>query len=100
MEMKKLVHLKATQLLESGIFWHLYKNAYFPRDFTSKPEAIRPQVLSMAHLTAGFVVCSALMSLSIVAFIFEYTPLLSKKLFHLFFGCFIVVKFTRMNKML
>jgi hypothetical protein len=99
-EMKKLVHAKATQLMESGIFWFLYKNAYFPRDFTSKPEPIGPQVLSVAHLKAGFVIFCVLLGLSVVAFIVECTPKVLRKLFSLFLACYIVVKFTKMNKML
>jgi hypothetical protein len=99
-EFKKHVYLKAAQLFESGIFWHLYKNAYFPKDFNSKPQEIGPQVLTLTHLKAGFVIIIALLSLSIVAFIYECTPLLSRKLFKLCLSCYIVVKFTKMNKML
>jgi hypothetical protein len=96
----KLIRLKATQLLESGIFWFLYKNAHFPRDFTSKPEAIGPQVLTVTHLKAGFVVFCVLLSLSVAAFICECAPKVSRKLFNLCLSCYIVVKFTKMNKML
>jgi hypothetical protein len=99
-ELKELVHSKATQLLESGIFWYLYKNAYFPRDFTSTPEPIGPQVLSVAHLKAGFVIFCVLLGLSVVAFVVECTPKVSRKLFHLCLACYIVVKFTKMKKML
>jgi hypothetical protein len=98
-EFKRTVHLKATQLLESGIFWFLYEKGHYPRDFTSNPEPIGPQVLSMTHLKAGFIIFCVFLSLSIVAFIFECGPTVSKKVFHMCLSVYIVVKFTKMNKM-
>jgi hypothetical protein len=100
LELKTLIYSKAMQLLESGIFWFLYKNAHFPRDFTSKPEEIGPQVLTVTHLKAGFVIFCVLLSLSVAAFICECAPKVSRKLFNLCLSCYIVVKFTKMNKML
>jgi hypothetical protein len=100
LELKKIIRSKASQLLESGIFNFLYKNAHYPRDFTSKPEVIGPQVLTVTHLKAGFVIFCVLLFVSVTAFIIECAPKVSKKLFNLCLSCYIVVKFTKMNKML
>jgi hypothetical protein len=90
--MKDIIYLKATQLFESGIFSHYMKQFYL--------EDFGPQVLTLQHLEAGFVIICGLLSLSVLAFIIECTPKVIKKMFEMCLVCYIVVKFTKMNKML
>jgi hypothetical protein len=94
-ELHKFVHLKAMQLLESGLFSFLQGKAK-----VFKPEVIGPQVLSMFHLTPGFVIFCVFLALSVVAFLIEVTPKVSREIFNWCLPCYVVVKFVRMNKML
>jgi hypothetical protein len=89
----------ALQLLESGIFMFLHKNEY-SKSFDPKPAEIGPQVLTLTHLQAGFFICSALLCLSVVVFFLEFAPKVLRKLFSLLLASYVVVKFTKMNKML
>jgi hypothetical protein len=97
--LKDIIHLKASQLHEAGIISHLFKK-HLLENFKRKLNAIGPQVLTLKHLGAGFVLIVALLVLSFVAFAVECAPKLLKKLFDLLLACLIVVKFTNMKKML
>jgi hypothetical protein len=97
--LKDIISLKARQFTESGIFPNLFKNLFWD-DNKSKPEPIGPQVLTLRHLGPGFVIITVLLGLCVLVFVVECTPRVSKKLFRACLACYIVVKFTRMNKML
>jgi hypothetical protein len=101
--LKDIVSLKASQLFESGLHEREIKTKIHLEDFKSKSQAIGPQVLTLSHLGAGFVVILVLLGLSTIAFAFECSPILLKKLKKLIsisVACYVVVKFTKMNKML
>jgi hypothetical protein len=72
-------------------------------EFKSKPEKIGPQVLTLQHLGAGFIVICVSLGISVIAFAAECAPMLIRK-FKRWFGLsvvlYVVVKFTRMNRML
>jgi hypothetical protein len=97
--MKDIIFLKASQLVESGILSHQMKT-FSLEDFKTKLSEIGPQVLTLQHLAAGFVIICGLLSLSVLAFVIECTPKVIKKMFGICLMCYIVVKFTKMNKML
>jgi hypothetical protein len=89
--------------IESGIAQRHFKGLWL-ESFKTKPEEIGPQVLTFAHLRAGFIVISVLLGVSVLIFMVECGPMLAKKLFDwclsLFLPGYIVVKFTRMNRVL
>jgi hypothetical protein len=89
----------ALRLLESGIFMFHHKNEY-SKSFDPKPAEIGPQVLTLTHLQAGFLICSALLCLSVLVFAVELSPRVWLKLFGPLLASYVVVKFTKMNKML
>jgi hypothetical protein len=98
---KDIILLKLSQLQEAGIY--LQMKSLFMQDFEMKPEAIGPQVLTIRHLETGFVVIFSLLALSIAVFAVEIASKLWKKLLtwlEKFVFCCVVVKFTRMNKMM
>jgi hypothetical protein len=97
--LKDVMNLKMSQLHESGIPQQLL-GLVAMESFRTKPEEIGPQVLSLAHLKAGFIVIFALLFLSVSVFLVECGPKLVKKLFYWCLPCYIVVKFTRMNRVL
>jgi hypothetical protein len=97
--LRDVITLKISQLHESGIL-QLALGKTSLESFRTKPGKIGPQVLTVAHLRAGFIVILALLGLSVLIFMIECGPKLVKKLFHSFLPCYIVVKFTRMNRML
>jgi hypothetical protein len=100
--LKETVDLKASQVYESGFFQKYIQNM-LPEDFRSKPEPIGPQVLTLKHLKAGFVVICLLLALSFVAFLAECTPKLIRNLkrqMELCVACFAVMKFTKQNKVM
>jgi hypothetical protein len=100
-ELKDIIHHKASQLLESGILPRLIKNA--DKDPIIGPEELGPQVLTLQHLSAGFVVIFGLLGLSFVAFLAEFVPTMlrnMKEWLEKFCVCIVVVKFVKMNKML
>jgi hypothetical protein len=96
--MKPELHLLASKLRESGILAHLMKNYLFRDEMNEKPREIGPQVLTLGHLRAGFIICIVMWSLSALAFIFEYSVRIWKKLFTLCVSSYVAVKFTKMNK--
>jgi hypothetical protein len=100
--LKGIISLKASQLHESGILSHIMKAAFI-EDFRMKPEAVGPQVLTMQHLAAGFVVFLCLLAFSVAVFAFELAPKLLKMLLTWLekaVFCCVVVKFTRTNKLM
>jgi hypothetical protein len=97
--MKAGFHSTASQLLESGIFMFLHKKEY-SKSFDPKPSEIGPQVLTLTHLQSGFIICSALLCLSVFVLAVECAPKALRKLFEPLLACFVVVKFTKMKKML
>jgi hypothetical protein len=99
MALRDIVSLKATQFTESGTFSNIFKNVYWDENM-SKPEPIGPQVLTMRHLGPGFVIITVLLGFCVLAFVLECIPSESKKLFRAFLSCYIVLKFTRMNRVL
>jgi hypothetical protein len=100
--MKDIISLKASQLNEAGILSHDLNNLFFKYPH-SKPEDIGPQVLTLKHLRAGFVVILCLLALSIAVFAVEIVPKLWRKLvawLEKAIFCCIVLKFTIMNKLM
>jgi hypothetical protein len=69
--MKDIITLKASQLQQAGIMQRSLKPE-FKEDFELEPEEIGPQVLTLQHLEAGFVVILFLLLLSIVVFAVEF----------------------------
>jgi hypothetical protein len=99
---KDIITLKASQFVESGIISYWMKKTIYGEPPT-KQEEIGPQVLTLQHLSAGFVVIFALLALSIIAFAAECAPKLlrsTKKWIQRCVMGYVVMKFTRMNKML
>jgi hypothetical protein len=93
---------KASAILESGIFLRNLRNVSLD-SFLMKPEEIGPQVLTLEHLSAGFILIFGLLAVSIAVFVAECMPTLLRKLKRLLerlVAGYIVVKFTRMNTML
>jgi hypothetical protein len=101
--LKDVVSLKVSQLYESGIIQLKFKEASLESK-RLKPGKIGPQVITLTHLKAGFILIFSLLGSSVLIFMVECGPKLVKKLFDwcLFeiLPCYMVVKFTRMNKML
>jgi hypothetical protein len=97
--LNEIISLKASQLQEAGLLSKYIKQASL-EDFRMKPEEIGPQVLNLRHLEAGFVVICVLLGVSVVAFSVECASKLMVKLLDMCMMCCVVVKFTRMNKML
>jgi hypothetical protein len=100
--MKDIIHLKGSQLVESGIVNRHLKHVIAEELFT-KPQEIGPQVLTVQHLSVGFIIIFGLLVLSIVVFMLECAPKLLRKLkkqFEMCLMCYVVVKFTKINKML
>jgi hypothetical protein len=105
--LRNIIRLKASQYFESGIFSTFFKKAFYKDRFMSKQDEVGPQVLTLQHLSAGFVVICGLLIVSMVVFAAECGPKLVrdlkkwfKKWVEVCLLCYIVVKFTRMNKML
>jgi hypothetical protein len=104
--LKDIVRPMLSHLHEAGIFTWQLKRVQLEK-FRTKLEEIGPQVLTLTHLKAGFVVISVLLAVSVVAFAAECAPMLMKKvksplknLFDACLSCYVVVKFTRMKRML
>jgi hypothetical protein len=101
--LKNIIYLKAPQLVESGIMHRHMQDAFVQVDKKPKPQAIGPQVLTVQHLSASFIIIFGFLGLSMIVFMAECAPKLMiklKKQFEMCLMCYIVVKFTRMNKML
>jgi hypothetical protein len=100
---KDIIHSKASQLVESGIMQRHIQDTIVQEDKKPKPEAIGPQVLTVQHLSASFIIILGFLTLSFIVFLAECAPKLMKKLkkqFEMCLMCYVVVKFTMMNKML
>jgi hypothetical protein len=98
--LKEIITSKASQLYEAGILTRILKSM-FMEDFRVKPEEIGPQVLTMQHLEAGFVVIACLLAFSVAVFTVEVAPILWRKMLYWIeraIFCCVVVKFIRMNK--
>jgi hypothetical protein len=78
-----IITLKTSQLHEAGIFARNWKSELL-KDFETKPEEIGPQVLTLQHLAAGFVVIVCLLAFSVAIFAVEIAPKLSRNLFSWF----------------
>jgi hypothetical protein len=97
--LRDILALKASQFQESGYYSYKIKQT-FRESFLIKPEEIGPQVLTLNHLQAGFLLIFGLLALSFVAFLAECSTIVLKKLAELFVVCFVVAKFVRMKKLL
>jgi hypothetical protein len=100
--LKEIISLKASQLQEAGILTRELKFE-FMEDNKSKPEKIGPQVLTLQNLSAGFVVISCLLALSVAVFAVEVAPKLLKNLrawLEKAVFCYVVMKFTKLNKLI
>jgi hypothetical protein len=100
--LRDIIHLKASQLHEFGVITHLDKNSSL-EGFRTKPDEIGPQVLTIRHLKAGFVVIGFFLGLSCIVFMIECGPILWKNLktlFEMSLMCYIVAKFVRLETML
>jgi hypothetical protein len=69
--LKEIISLKASQFQEAGIIQLFVKSA-LNTNVELKPEEIGPQVLTLRHLAAGFIVILFLLVLSIAVFAFEF----------------------------
>jgi hypothetical protein len=98
--LKDIITLKATQYHESGILSHALKKHYSLEGLNPEPEPIGAQILTLRHLSLGFIIICGLLMASIVVFMVECTPKVSRKVFELCLKCYIVVKFVRMNKII
>jgi hypothetical protein len=98
--LKDVITLKAGQLQQAGILTrHLSKF----EGVDLKPEPIGPQVLTLKHLEAGFVVIFSLLASSVAVFAIEIAPKLARLFWAwlrkaIFF--YVVDKFTKMNKLM
>jgi hypothetical protein len=100
--LKDIIFLKTSQLQQAGIMQR-WVNLKYDSKFGMKIEEIGPQVLQLQHLETGFVVILCLFGLSIGVFALEFAPKLWKKLLAWLkkgVFCFVLVKFTRMNKLM
>jgi hypothetical protein len=84
--MKKIVSTTASRLRDSGILSYLVNNIHPKSDLDSTPQPIGPQVLTMRHLEAGFVICCGLLALSAAALAIECAIEPTKKLFKSMFA--------------
>jgi hypothetical protein len=78
--LKDIIHLKASQLVESGIINRYIQQVYLQVDKEPKPQATGPQVLTVKHLPANFIIIFGLLAISIIVFMFECAPKLMKML--------------------
>jgi hypothetical protein len=91
---------KASQVYESGIF---HRVTELDDVFRKTSNEIGPQVLTLEHLRAGFVVFMAFLGLSFAVFLFELAPRLQpylKKWLEMCMVCYIVVKFVETNRLI
>jgi hypothetical protein len=95
--LKDVIKLKASQIHEAGILSHITRNTSL-EDFKSKPKEIGPQVLTLQHLSAGFVVICVLLGFSVFVFIAEFIPKLLKKLSEMLSVCYVVRVFVNRSK--
>jgi hypothetical protein len=84
--LRDVVTPKASAILESGIFSHILKSVYLD-SFLMKPEEIGPQVLTLQHLSAGFILIFGMLAVSIAVFVAECSSMLLMKLRKLFQMC-------------
>jgi hypothetical protein len=96
--LRERTSLIASRLHESGIITQMYKKTYELDLPKQTPPEIGPQILTLDHLKAGFVICFVLLTISLVVFAAEFMPKLSRKLFHHLLPAYIVVKFMNPQK--
>jgi hypothetical protein len=96
--LKKIVSFKASQLNEAGIVAHEW-NKVFKEETRMKPEKIGPQVLTLRHLEAGFILICSMLLISIVAFVVELAPKTIKGVLGPCLACYGIVKFVKMRKL-
>jgi hypothetical protein len=95
--LKDIIHLKGSQLHEAEIINHLSKDKSM-KNFKRKSVEIGPQVLTLKHLGAGFVLIVSFLVLSFIVFAVECAPKKLKQMFDVLMAGLIVVKFTKMKK--
>jgi hypothetical protein len=96
--LREKASLIASRLHEAGILSLAVRNQYklyLPEQTASE---IGPQVLTLDQLRAGFIVCSVLLALSLVAFAAEFVPRISMKIFNHFLPAYIVMKYVKSQK--
>jgi hypothetical protein len=71
--LKDIIRLKASQLVESGILSKVLPEICNHELQLTKPGEIGPQVLTLRHLEAGFVVICVFLGVSLIAFVVECT---------------------------
>lgn len=62
---------KIHQLMDAGLISYWYNKMKNPSGITKKPDEIGPQVLTMDHVTVGFLVCLCPSIMSILMFVCE-----------------------------
>jgi hypothetical protein len=98
LSLKNIVTLKASQLNEAGIVAHEW-NKVFKEDIRMKPEKIGPQVLTLRHLEAGFILICSMLVISIIAFVVELSPKMLKGILGPCLACYGIVKYVMMRKL-
>jgi hypothetical protein len=77
--LKEIVKLKAARLEESGILKHIFERSKLSTRTESNSESF-PQVLTLPHLEAGFVIFCVMSGVSIVAFLGEFAWIRCKQM--------------------
>jgi hypothetical protein len=93
-----IMNIKISQFHEAGLF-----SLETIRNHTEnlwKHEEVGPQILTMQHLKAGFVVIFGLLIMSIAVFFAELATPLLHSIMKMFIMGYSVVKFTMINKIL
>jgi hypothetical protein len=96
-----IISSKAFQLHESGILTHTLHSKLDGADW--KLEQIGPQVLTLRHLGASFVVILCSLASSVAVFAIEVVPKLLKKLLTWIRNAvlfYVVYEFSKMNKLM
>jgi hypothetical protein len=97
--LKNIIHLKASQYVENGF---MDREGSGP-SYVTNDRDIDPEVLTLRHLSAGFIIICILWALSIVTFSIECAPKLRriiKKQCEMCLMSYVVVKFMKMKKLL
>jgi hypothetical protein len=96
--LKDILERKISQFHEAG-FFPVHKIRGY-KEKRLKSEEVGPQVLTLQHLKAGFVVICVLLILSIAVFFAELAAPLMKNIMNMFIMGYSVIKFTILNKIL
>lgn len=62
---------KIYQLLSTGLIYHWYNHEINRKGLKLKPEEIGPQILTMEHVSIGFLICFIPLALSVLTFLIE-----------------------------